>query len=127
MYVCCGFTVWYFDSGASKHIILQCDMFTSFDSSPTGNSVTCANNSFYPVKGVDEVVLDATNGRSFILHDALYVPRIKKNLLLVSALTRMGLVMRFINDKCIVHDLSVGDTIVASGSLCHGLYRLNVL
>jgi len=33
--------------------------------------------------------------------------------------------VKFIDDKCTVHDLSVGDTIVASGSLCRGLYKLN--
>jgi len=40
------------------------------------------------------------------------------------AVTRIGLVVKFIDDKCTVHDLSAGDTIVASGSLCHGLYKL---
>ena len=57
--------------------------------------------------------------------DVLYVPRIKKDLLSIHALTRIGLVMKFIDDKCIVHDLSAGDTIMALGSLCHGLYKLN--
>ena len=69
-------------------------------------------------------MLDAANGGSFILHDALYVPGIKKNLLSVSALARVGLVVKFVDDRCTVHDLSDGDTIVASGSLCRGLYRL---
>jgi len=33
--------------------------------------------------------------------------------------------MKFIDDKCTIHDLSAGDTIVASCLLCHGLYKLN--
>ena len=49
--------VWYFDSGASKHITSQRDMFTSLESAPIGNSVTCADNSSYPVKGVGQIVL----------------------------------------------------------------------
>ena len=68
--------VWYFDSGASKHITSQHDLFTSLNSAPIGNSVTCADNSSYPIKGVGKIVLDAANGGSFILHDALYVPGI---------------------------------------------------
>ena len=58
------------------------------------------------------------NDNAFTLRDVLYVPGIKKNLLSVSALTRVGLVVKFVDDMCTVHDLSDGDTIVASGSLC---------
>jgi len=115
----------YFDSGATKHITLQRTMFTSLESSPTGNTVTCADNSSYPVKGVGTIVLTAANGSPFTLKDALYVLGIKKNLLSVFALTRVGLVVKFVDDKCTVHDLSSSDTIVASGSLSRGLYKLN--
>ena len=69
----------------------------------------------YPMKGVGTIVLTTTNGSAFTLKDALYVPRIKKNLLSVSALTRCGLIVKFVDDRCTVHDLSFGDTIVASG------------
>jgi len=99
----------------------------AFESLSVGNSITCANNSEYLIR-VGKVVLTAaatTNGSSFTLFDALYVPGIRKNLLSISALTRIRLVVKFIDDKCTVHDLSAGDTIVASGSLCHGLYKLN--
>ncbi|WP_440131046.1 hypothetical protein, partial [Escherichia coli] len=70
-----------------------------------GNSVTCANSSEYPVKGVGKIVLTAANGSSFTLFDVLYVRGIKKNLLLVFALTRMGVVVKFTDDKYTVHDL----------------------
>ena len=51
--------VWYFDSGATKHIISQRSFFTLIEFSPTGNTVTCANNSSYLVKGVGKIVLTA--------------------------------------------------------------------
>ena len=110
--------VWYFDSGATKHITSQRSFFTTLESAPTGNSVTCANNSSYPVKGVGQIVLSAANGSTFTLHDVLYVPGIKKNLLSVSALAKIGFIVKFVDDRCTVHDLSSGDTIVASGLLC---------
>ena len=93
-------------------------MFTYLETVPTGNFVTCVDNSSYPVKGVGQIVLAAANDNAFTLRDALYVPRIKKNLLSVSALTRVGLVVKFVDDRCTIYDLSDGDTIVASGSLC---------
>ncbi|MCO5612523.1 hypothetical protein L7F22_066791 [Adiantum nelumboides] len=118
--------VWYFDNGATKHITSHRDLFTSLESVPHGNSVTCANNASYPVQGVEKIVLTAANGSSFTLVDALYVLGIKKNLLSVSALARLGLVVKFVDDRCTVHDLSFGDEIVASGILCHGLHKLTL-
>ena len=71
-------------------------------------------------------MLNAANGSTFTLYDALYVPGIKKNLLSVSALAKIGLVVKFVDDRCTVHDLSYGDIIVASGTLCRGLYKLTM-
>ena len=116
--------VWYFDSGATKHITSQRSLFTFLESAPTGNTVTCANNSSYLVEGFGEIVLNAANGSTFTLFDAL--DELKKNLLSVSALAKIGLVVKFVDDRCIVHDLSCGDNIVASGTLCRGLYKLNM-
>ncbi|MCO5562978.1 hypothetical protein L7F22_016614 [Adiantum nelumboides] len=118
--------VWYFDNGATKHITSHRDLFTSLESVPHGNSVTCANNASYPVQGVGKIVLTAANGSSFTLVDALYVPGIKKNILFVSALARLGLVVKFVDDRCTVNDLSFGDEIVASGILCRGLYKFTL-
>ena len=129
MYVSCAADshVWYFDSGSTKHITSHRDLFTSLEAIPHGNTITCANNASYPVQGVGKIVLIAANGTSFILVDALYIPGIKKNLLSISALVaRLGLVVKFVDDRCIVHDLSFGDEIVASGILCHGLYKLTL-
>ena len=117
--------LWYFDSGATKHITSQRNMFTSLESAPTRNTVTCANNSSYPIKGVGQIVLTAANGSTFTLSDALYVLGIKKNLLSIFALAKIGLVVKFVDDRCIVHDLTYGDTIVASGLLFCGLYKLS--
>ena len=74
--------------------------------------------------GVGKIILTTADGSSFILSDTLFVPGIKKNLLLVSALAKVGLVVKFVDDRCTVHDLSNGDVIIASGILCRGLYKL---
>ena len=49
--------VWYFDSGATKHITSHRDLFTCLEAVPNGNTVTCANNASYPVKGIGKIVL----------------------------------------------------------------------
>ena len=39
----------------------------------------------------------------------------------VSALARLGLIVKFVDDRCTIHDLTFGDTIIASGTLFCGL------
>ena len=59
--------VWYFDSGASKHTTSHHDLFSSLEIVLVGNSFMCAKNSLYPVKGVGNIQLAATNGSTFVL------------------------------------------------------------
>ncbi|KAH7421779.1 hypothetical protein KP509_13G075100 [Ceratopteris richardii] len=76
-----------------------------------------------PFMGVVKIVLTIVDGSSFTLSDAsdaLFVRGIKKNLLSVSALAKIGLVVKFVDDRCTIHDLSNG----ASGILCRWLYKL---
>ena len=44
--------VGYFDSAVTKHITSQRNLFTSLESAPKGNTITCASNSSYPIEGV---------------------------------------------------------------------------
>ena len=62
-------------------------------------------NSSYLVKGGGQIVLTATNGFTFTLLDAI-------------------LVVKFLDDRCNVHDLTYVDTIVASCLLFCRLYKL---
>ena len=73
--------VWYFDSSATKHITSQRSFFTSLHLAPTGNSMSCADDSCYLVQGFGQIVLIAANGNTFTLSNVLYVSGIIKNLL----------------------------------------------
>ena len=55
------------------------------------------------------------------------MPGIKKNLLSVFAFAKIGLIVKFVDDKCTIHDLSLGDTIVASNSLSCGSLQAHEL
>ena len=82
--------IWYFDSGASRHITSRKDLFRSLDAAPVGKQVTCANNSSYPIKGFGEISITIENGTNLCLSYVFYVPRIKRDLLLVSSLSKNG-------------------------------------
>ena len=41
-----------------------------------------------------------------------------------SCQAKMVLVVKFVHDRCTIHDLFEGDIVIASGNLCYGLYKL---
>ncbi|MCO5604581.1 hypothetical protein L7F22_058749 [Adiantum nelumboides] len=117
--------IWYFDSGAYRHITSRKDLFSSLDAAPTGKKVTCANNASYPIKGVGKILITISDGSDLCLPDVLYVPGIKKNLLSVSSLAKNGLRVIFEDDRCIVRDRENGYSLITTGTLENGLFVLD--
>ncbi|MCO5557209.1 hypothetical protein L7F22_010769 [Adiantum nelumboides] len=117
--------IWYFDSGASRHITSRKDLFCSLDATPAGKKVTCANNASYPIKGVGKILITILDGSDLCLPDVLYVPGIKKNLLSVSSLAKNGLRVIFEDDRCIVRDRENGYSLITTSTLENGLFVLD--
>ncbi|MCO5611034.1 hypothetical protein L7F22_065284 [Adiantum nelumboides] len=117
--------IWYFDSGASRHITSRKDLFCSLDAAPAGKKVTCANNASNPIKGVSKILITISEGSDLCLPDVLYVPGIKKNLLSVSSLAMNGLRVIFEDDRCIVRDQENGYSLITTGTLENGLFVLD--
>ena len=91
--------VWYLDSGATKHITSQRNYFTSLEFVPIGNTVSYANNSSYLFKGFGQIVLTTVDGSTLPLSNPLYIPRIKKNFRSIFALVKIGLAVKFMDDR----------------------------
>ncbi|MCO5609606.1 hypothetical protein L7F22_063836 [Adiantum nelumboides] len=117
--------IWYFDSGASRHITSRKDLFCSLDAALAGKKVTCANNASYPIKGVGKILIIISDGSDLSLPNVLYVPGIKKNLLSISSLAKNGLRVIFEDDKCIVQDQENGYSLITTGMLENGLFVLD--
>ncbi|MCO5568254.1 hypothetical protein L7F22_021951 [Adiantum nelumboides] len=117
--------IWYFDSGASKHITSRKDFFCSLDAAPAGKKVACANNASYPIEGVGKILITISDGSDLCLPDVLYIPGIKKNLLSVSSLAKNSLQVIFKDDKCIVRDRENGYSLITTGTLENGLFVLD--
>ena len=64
---------------------------------------------------VGKIILTTVDGSSFTLSDALFVSGNKKNLLTNS---QDWLGVKFVDDRCTIHDLSNDDVIIAFGILC---------
>lgn len=58
-------------------------------------------------------MLVSAKGSTFTLTNVLYVLGITRNLLSIPALDKVGLVLKFANGRCTIHDLNNGEIIFA--------------
>ena len=109
---------WIIDSGASRHMTPNGNIFTSKRSIKA--AVTVANGENLHAKGVGNVSFDI-EGQNIRMTDVLHVPEVDANLLSISALNRKGLSVLFRKDGV---DIRQGDNLVASGIMRGKIYFL---
>jgi hypothetical protein len=76
---------WVVDSGASFHITLHKEYFTSYTSGITGQ-VRMGNSGSSTIVGKGSICFETNTGCRLVLDDASHVPDIRLNLLLVGML-----------------------------------------
>lgn len=110
---------WIVDSGATKHVCSIADAFVNLRTID-GSNVTLPNHTQIPVKMCGDVIL----GPTLVLHDVLFVPQFKFNLLSVSALTiGSQLTLSFFHDGFIIQEAKT-KKMIAKGDRVHNLYVL---
>lgn len=96
--------VWLADSGASKHITYRRDWFVDFQAT-SGDVIRLGDNGLCNIDGIGTIKVEAFgNGKwnSVTLHNVLYVPKIKKNLFSVGAVTALGYTLTFKDEHVLV-------------------------
>jgi len=83
------------------------------------------DNSTHPVKGFGFTKFHLNYGESIFLHDVMYVPRLKKNLVLISTLEDKGMMVSFIKGKVLTWPIGshIRDAFTL-GSRFNRLYRI---
>ena len=115
---------WWIDTGATRHVCSDRNMFTSFDPIDSREKLFMGNSATSDIRGQGKVILKMTSGKSLTLNNVLYVPEIRKNLVSGSLLNKHGFRMVFEFDKVI---LSKSGMFVGKGYVCNGLFKLNVM
>jgi hypothetical protein len=87
--------VWYIDSGASSHMTGHKHYFNILSKKEFGFEILLGDDYAYHPKGVRTVKFERESGKPLHLSGVLYVPRIKKNLVSVSALEDKGYEVSF--------------------------------
>jgi hypothetical protein len=86
-----SYLLWTVDLGATNHVAKDRDLFVDFRRIPQGTKwLYVRNNSRVPAKGIYACKLDIHDGRTLLLHDVLFAPEIRRNLVSVVVLLRFG-------------------------------------
>ena len=83
--------MWTVDSTATDHVARDCVGFVEFHRIPIGSrNIIVGNGASVEVLGIGTYKLDLRGGRTLLLHDVLYAPEIRRNLLYLLNLLRLG-------------------------------------
>jgi len=116
-------TKWVVDSGATKHICVNINTFTSYTSVGNGEEhVYLGNSRKTLVLGKGKVLLKLTSRKTLTLSNVLHVPSIKVNLISVVLLRKVGVKVSFKSDKIVMKK----NVFVGKGYCNQGLFVLNI-
>lgn len=115
---------WVVDSGATRHICANRNVFTSYTSVGDGEEqVYLGDSRTTPVLGKGKVLLKLTSGKTLALNDVLHVPSIRVNLVSVALLSKVGVKVSFESDKIV---MTKNNVFVGKGYCDQGLFVLNI-
>ncbi|XP_060964774.1 uncharacterized protein LOC133033727 [Cannabis sativa] len=110
---------WVVDSGATRHICANKDVFSSYK--PVGDGeehVYLGDSQTVQVFGKGKVVLKLTFGKTLALNDVLHVPNIRANLISATLLGKVGVKVSFESGKI---EMTKNNIFVGKGYCNQGL------
>ena len=114
---------WWIDTGATRHICINKDCFSSFEP-VQGENIYMGNSATAKVEGTGKVLLKMTSGQILTLQDVLYVPQVRKNLISGSLLNKNGFRIVIESNKVV---LSKSGIYIGKGYAADGLFKMNVM
>ena len=111
---------WTVDSAATDHVARDRTSFVEFRRISKGSRcIYMGNNAFAAVLGISTCKLELRGGHTLYLHDVLYVPEVRQNLVSVLVLLELGFSIMFENDcvKILLDNVYYGSEYFLNG--CH--------
>ncbi|XP_019236194.1 PREDICTED: uncharacterized protein LOC109216488 [Nicotiana attenuata] len=112
---------WWIDSGETRHVCANKELFTSYAPAEPNETVFLANFATAKIEGMGKIALKMTSGKIVPLKDVLLVNEMRKNLVLTSLLVKNGFKCVFVSDKVVV---SKNKMYAGKGYLTEGLSNL---
>ena len=116
---CCmiaeAFPLWTVDSGATDHIVQDRTAFLDYRRVPVGSKkIYMGNDSTVDVLGIGTCELVFNSGHKLLLHNVLFAPDIRRSLVSVLALCKLGYRVEFVRRSL---NLYLNDELCGTGSL----------
>ncbi|KAF3650371.1 putative protein-like [Capsicum annuum] len=115
---------WWMDSGATRHVCANKELFSSFTPAQVEEMIYMANSATAKLEGTEKICLKMTSEKVLTLNNVLYIPELRRNLISVSLLDKNGFKCVTIYEKIVI---SKGEMYVEKGYLTEGLCRMNVM
>ncbi|XP_028096116.1 uncharacterized protein LOC114296032 [Camellia sinensis] len=93
---------WWVDTGATRHICADRQMFTTYKVVENGDQLFMGNSCTSTIEGQGKIVLKMTSGKEGTLNNVLHVPEICKNLISESLLIKNGFRLVFEYEKVVL-------------------------
>ena len=105
--------LWIVDSGATYHIAKDRGAFVEYRRIPEGSKwIYVGNNTRVAVKGIGTCKLVLEGGHTLLLHDVLFAPDIRRNIISVVVMLGLGYEWHFHDNLC---DLVCNNSYIGSG------------
>jgi len=117
--------VWYLDSGASFHMTGDKNLFSALEEKDLKMRIEMGDDGWYSTLGMGTVSFQREHGAPLTLTVVMYVPRLKKNLVLVMMLEDKGYDVVFSKGKAFLRHIAMGQT-KRIGIRVKNLYKLEV-
>ncbi|MCO5570511.1 hypothetical protein L7F22_024234 [Adiantum nelumboides] len=115
--------VWVIDSAASTHMCASRGVFTKYEKYEKSTAIYLGDDRMIEAIGVGDVQVQLSQERSGVINGVLHVPRLKKNLLLIVAMTKAGLKVIFNKGQCII---SKEGAVLVTAIKASGLYTVKL-
>ncbi|PHT98486.1 hypothetical protein BC332_32565 [Capsicum chinense] len=115
---------WWMNSGATRHVCANKELFLSFAPAQVEELIYMANSSTAKVEGTGKVDLKMTSEKVLTLNNVLYILELRRNLISVSLLDKNGFKCVTVFEKIMIRKREV---YVVKGYLTEGLYKMNVV
>lgn len=107
---------WFIDSVASLHMSCNKDWFDEYHENIEATCVYLGGNTSLQVQGYGIISVMLPNGKVRQIHDVMYVPSIKKNLIYVSTIVDQDLKVEFLKSQCVVKDIQDRYKVITKGT-----------
>ena len=117
---------WFIDFSASTHVSCVKEWFDEYHESTNETHIYLGDNRSHKIQGYGVVCVNLPNGQMKRIHNVLYVPGIKKNLIFVLSITDQNLNVEFMQSHCLLKNIHNHYKVIATGTRIGGLYKLDV-